>query len=226
MSAQAITLNNSPLRRFANALYRRPNLYLALLLAPPLLWFGAIYLGSLLALMWQGFYTFDDFTMSVLPEWTLDNYRQLLNASNLDIVVRTVSMALAVSLADALMAFPIALYMALYASAPDTSPGTHIRQLRSKRRRSGIHRHGNREALMCSDILASITGRQGSGLGQRGGRHLGHQRLLRLFCGRLAACGSQRIPGIGLLPIRSHTPPIFIEITQHILSIPHALFGG
>ena len=106
------------------------------------------------------------------------------------------------SLADALMAFPIALYMALYASAPATSPGTHIRQLRSKRRRSGIHRHGNREALMCSDILASITGRQGSGLGQRGGRHLGHQRLLRLFCGRLAACGSQRIPGIGLLPIR------------------------
>ena len=36
---------NSPLRRFSNLLYRRPNLYLSMLLVPPLLWFGAIYLG-------------------------------------------------------------------------------------------------------------------------------------------------------------------------------------
>ena len=40
--------SGSPLRRFSNLLYRRPNLYLSLLLVPPLLWFGAIYLGSLL----------------------------------------------------------------------------------------------------------------------------------------------------------------------------------
>ena len=38
----------SPLRRFSNLLYRRPNLYLSMLLVPPLIWFGAIYLGSLL----------------------------------------------------------------------------------------------------------------------------------------------------------------------------------
>lgn len=60
----------SPLRRFSNLLYRRPNLYLSLLLVPPLLWFGAIYLGSLLTLLWQGFYTFDDFTMAVTPDLT------------------------------------------------------------------------------------------------------------------------------------------------------------
>ena len=53
------------MRHLSDLLYRRPNLYLALLLIPPLTWFGAIYLGSLLSLLWQGFYTFDDFTMAV-----------------------------------------------------------------------------------------------------------------------------------------------------------------
>ena len=112
----ALTLNNSPLRRFANALYRRPNLYLALLLAPPLLWFGAIYLGSLLALMWQGFYTFDDFTMTVTPDLTLSNFTALFQPSNYDIILRTLYMAIAVTFGSALLAFPIAYYMARYTS--------------------------------------------------------------------------------------------------------------
>lgn len=102
--------------RLGRWLFLHPHLMLLLWLALPLLWMGGLYLGSLFGLLGQSFYTFDDFTMSVLPEWTLDNYRQLLNAGNLDIVLRTVTMALAVSIADALMAFPIALYMALYAS--------------------------------------------------------------------------------------------------------------
>lgn len=62
------TASPSLMRRFSNLLYRRPNFYLALLLVPPLIWFGAIYLGSLLSLLWQGFYTFDDFTMAVTPD--------------------------------------------------------------------------------------------------------------------------------------------------------------
>jgi len=51
MSTLAMThtaTHGSALRRFSNLLYRRPNLYLSMLLVPPLLWFGAIYLGSLL----------------------------------------------------------------------------------------------------------------------------------------------------------------------------------
>ena len=59
-----------PLHRLSNLLYRKPNLYLALLLVPPLLWFGAIYFGSLLTLLWQGLYTFDDYSMTVTPELT------------------------------------------------------------------------------------------------------------------------------------------------------------
>ena len=105
---------NGPLRRLASLLYRRPTLYLALLLTPPLAWFGAIYLGSLLGLLWQGLYTFDDFTMTVTPELTLANFRALFQAANFDIILRTLGMAVAVTLACAALAFPIAYYMARY----------------------------------------------------------------------------------------------------------------
>ncbi|EOI3568191.1 ABC transporter permease [Cronobacter dublinensis] len=102
------------LRRFATLLWRRPTLWLFLLLLPPLMWFGIVYLGSLLTLLWQGFYTFDDFTMSVTPDLTLANLRALFNPANYDIIVRTLVMAVAVSLACAVLAFPMAWYMARY----------------------------------------------------------------------------------------------------------------
>ena len=41
--------------------WRNPGLGLFLLLLGPLMWFGIVYFGSLLTLLWQGFYTFDDF---------------------------------------------------------------------------------------------------------------------------------------------------------------------
>ncbi|HKS12625.1 MAG TPA: ABC transporter permease [Pseudomonas sp.] len=101
-------------RHLWDLLYRRPNLYLSLLLVPPLLWFGVIYLGSLLGLLWQGFYTFDDFSMTVTPDLTLANFVALFNPSNLDIILRTLGMAMTVTLASAVLAFPIAYYMARY----------------------------------------------------------------------------------------------------------------
>ncbi|ELY4157098.1 ABC transporter permease [Cronobacter turicensis] len=105
---------SGPLRRTAALLWRRPNLWLFLLLLPPLMWFGIIYLGSLLTLLWQGFYTFDDFTMSVTPDFTLANLSALFNPANYDIIVRTLVMAIAVSIACAILAFPMAWYMARY----------------------------------------------------------------------------------------------------------------
>jgi putative spermidine/putrescine transport system permease protein len=117
--SQSIALtrsHDSPLRRLSTLLYRKPTLYLSMLLIPPLLWFGAIYLGTLLSLLWQGFYTFDDFSMTVTPDLTLANFKALFQPANFDIIVRTVSMAIVVSLASALIAFPIAYYMARYTS--------------------------------------------------------------------------------------------------------------
>jgi putative spermidine/putrescine transport system permease protein len=105
------------LRTFCNTLYRKNNFFLFLLLAPPLLWFGVVYLGSLFALLWQSFYTFDDFSMAVSPDLTLDNYRALFADTNIDIILRTLSMAVAVTLGCACVGFPIAYYMTRYASA-------------------------------------------------------------------------------------------------------------
>jgi putative spermidine/putrescine transport system permease protein len=101
-------------RSLSNLFYRRSTLRLVLLLAPPLLWFGVVYLGSLLALLAQSFYTFDDFTMEVTPELTWANYKALVDDANADIVLRTVGMAASVTIASAVMAFPIAYYVARY----------------------------------------------------------------------------------------------------------------
>jgi putative spermidine/putrescine transport system permease protein len=103
-------------RRLSAFLYRHPRAGLALLLAPPLLWLGVVYLGSLLSLVVQSFYHLDDFTGQVLRRFTLATYRDLLSRSNLDIAGRTLSMAILVTLADAVLAFPVAYYMARYAS--------------------------------------------------------------------------------------------------------------
>jgi putative spermidine/putrescine transport system permease protein len=94
--------------------HRRRRLTLWLLLAPALLWFGVVFVGALLALVWQSTYTFDDFTMQVAPHLTLANYRSLLDDTNRDIVLRTLAMASAVTVACAVIGFPIAYYMARY----------------------------------------------------------------------------------------------------------------
>jgi len=90
--------------------------YVSLLLLPPLLWLGTVYLGSLFTLLLQSFYAIDEFTARVVPELTLDTYRQLVtHPANVDIIRRTLLMAVAVTLASAVVAFPIANYMARHA---------------------------------------------------------------------------------------------------------------
>ena len=104
------------LRALSTFLYRRPALTLLLLLGPALAWFAVVYLGSLVALLIQSVYTFDDFTMAVTRDLTWANYRALLDAANADIVLRTLGMASAVTLASAVIGFPVAFYMARYAT--------------------------------------------------------------------------------------------------------------
>ena len=100
--------------KISSLFWRKPTLGLFLLLLGPLMWFGIVYFGSLLTLLWQGFYTFDDFTMSVTPTLTLANLYALFNPANYDIILRTLVMAVAVTVASALLAFPMAWYMARY----------------------------------------------------------------------------------------------------------------
>lgn len=103
-------------RAVSNLLYQRRSLTLLLILTPPLLWFGVVYVGSLLTLLSQSVLTFDDMSMSVMAEFTTANFVGLLVPANMDIVLRTVGMAIAVTLGTALIGFPMALYMAHHAS--------------------------------------------------------------------------------------------------------------
>ena len=98
--------------------WRRPKLLVFLMLLPALLWLGIVYVGSLLALLLQSFFYIDDFSGLVVHEFSLRTYAELFRAQNVDIIMRTVIMAGAVTIASALVAFPIAYWAARYARGP------------------------------------------------------------------------------------------------------------
>ncbi len=103
-------------RRISDLLYTRRGLLLLVLLAPPLLWFGVIYLGSLFALLANAFFGLDEFTGQVVREFTLKNFVALTEPSNLDVARRSVTMAVLVTLACIAIGFPLAYFMARYAT--------------------------------------------------------------------------------------------------------------
>ncbi|ODS53315.1 MAG: spermidine/putrescine ABC transporter permease [Agrobacterium sp. SCN 61-19] len=116
ISTSAITPGRQgPMGRLSDLFWRRPNLLLVLMLVPPLLWLGIIYVGSLIALLMQSFFSIDEFSGLVNYEFTLATYGELLRPANFDIILRTLLMSAAVTLASAVIAFPIAYYAARYA---------------------------------------------------------------------------------------------------------------
>ncbi|MBM4407554.1 MAG: ABC transporter permease [Chloroflexi bacterium] len=108
----------NPRRRLARWLYPRRRLQLGLLLTGPLGWLAIAYLGSLVILLVNAFWAKDSFTGKVEPfAWTLATFESLLrNEVYGTVAVRTVGLAALVTLTDALLAFPIAYYMARVAS--------------------------------------------------------------------------------------------------------------
>lgn len=114
-SPAVLTGKTGLLASTSDLLWRRPRLLLFLMLAPPLLWLGVIYIGALLALLAQSFFSIDEFSGLIVYEFTLSTYRQLLLAANFDIILRTVVMAALVTITAAILAFPIAYYAARYA---------------------------------------------------------------------------------------------------------------
>jgi putative spermidine/putrescine transport system permease protein len=101
--------------RLLQTLHSKPWMGLLLLLIPPLLWMGIIYLAPLFNLLFYSLYSLDDFTGQINYTFTLSTLQQLfVSSSNVDIVQRTVFMSLAVTIACALIAFPIAYFMAFH----------------------------------------------------------------------------------------------------------------
>ena len=104
-------------RRLAGSLWRHPKATLGLLLAGPIGWLVIAYLGSLAVLFAAAFWHLDTFSGQVVQGFSLENFRTLAEEGVYrSIVARTVLIAAAVTVTDAILAFPIAFFMAKLAS--------------------------------------------------------------------------------------------------------------
>jgi putative spermidine/putrescine transport system permease protein len=101
--------------RISAAFWRRPWLKLAVLLIPPVLAFGIVYVSSLGVMLASSFWSTDAFTAAIVHSWTLEQFRTIFNFQDptyLRIAGRTIAMAGAVTVTDAVLAFPLAYFMA------------------------------------------------------------------------------------------------------------------
>jgi putative spermidine/putrescine transport system permease protein len=103
--------------RASAALFRRPWLRATLLLSGPGAWFVLVYLLALVVLFVSAFWRVDDFTGALVRAWNLDNLRTLVEEPTYrTIALRTIGIAAAVTVTDALLALPFAFFAARLAS--------------------------------------------------------------------------------------------------------------
>jgi putative spermidine/putrescine transport system permease protein len=104
-------------RRLADLFHGRPRLQIGSLLSGPIGWLVIGYLGSLAVLLIASFWSVNAVSGELIKGFSLDNYKELFQQSVYkDVAVRTVGIAAAATVTDALLAFPIAFYMAKVAS--------------------------------------------------------------------------------------------------------------
>jgi putative spermidine/putrescine transport system permease protein len=104
-------------RRLSAALWRRPWLRAVALLLPPLGWMIVFYLAALAVLFVSAFWSVDSFTGKLTHTWTWDNFHTIVSDPTYrQIAWRTIWMAAAVTVTDAVVAFPFAYYMARIAT--------------------------------------------------------------------------------------------------------------
>jgi putative spermidine/putrescine transport system permease protein len=104
-------------RRLADLFHGRSRLQVGALLSGPAAWLVVLYLGSLAVLLIAAFWSVDALSGELIKGFTFDNFKELWTTDVYrTVAVRTVGIAAAVTLTDALLAFPIAFYMAKVAS--------------------------------------------------------------------------------------------------------------
>lgn len=97
--------------------YRHPRMRLAGLLTPPMLWLVVIYLGSLAALFLTAFWSINDFTGQLVRTFTLDNFIEVFtNSAYYVVILRTLGIALLVTLTCLVIGLPLAFFMARVAT--------------------------------------------------------------------------------------------------------------
>jgi len=99
-------------RRLADLFHGRPGLQAGTLLAGPVGWLVVGYLGSLAVLLVTSFWTLGELSGEVEQSFTLDNFKDLTEPVYRSVIGRTVLVAALVTITDALLAFPLAFFMA------------------------------------------------------------------------------------------------------------------
>jgi putative spermidine/putrescine transport system permease protein len=116
MATEAVAKRSAG-HRLADLFYGRPRLQVGALLTGPMAWLVLGYLGSLGLLLVAAFWSVDPLSGLTVKSFTLENFESLVNEPVYrSIVWRTIRTALLVTLTDAVIAFPIAFYMAKLAS--------------------------------------------------------------------------------------------------------------
>lgn len=114
--ADSITLERAP-GGLGASLSRRPRLRLALLLSAPLAWLVLIYIVALAALLVTALWTVDSFTGEIDRSITFDNFKEVAQeALYRTVTLRTIGVAVAVTVIDVAIAVPVAFFMAKIAS--------------------------------------------------------------------------------------------------------------
>ena len=97
----------------ATTMHRKPRLRLAALLSAPVLWLVVAYLGALATLLVTAFFTIDSFTGNVVKRFNLENFHDMLtDAAYKNVVLRTLGIAISVTILCSILAIPMAFYMA------------------------------------------------------------------------------------------------------------------
>ncbi|MGE5283237.1 MAG: ABC transporter permease [Chloroflexota bacterium] len=116
MEASATIERRPASRRLAGLLHRHPRAQTGGLLAGPLAWLVVGYLGSLAILLISAFWTVNPISGLLVKGFSLENFETLVEAPYPTVIWRTVRIAALVTVTDAIIAFPIAFYMAKVAS--------------------------------------------------------------------------------------------------------------
>jgi putative spermidine/putrescine transport system permease protein len=103
---------STPARRISSYLYQNAKVRLRLLIAAPVFWLGLVYIAALLMLLITAFWTIDEFTGDTKVAWNFDNVLSLFtDPLYRNVTLRTVGIALGVTIVDVLLALPIAFFM-------------------------------------------------------------------------------------------------------------------
>ena len=101
------------MQSIANTMHKKPKLRLAALLTAPILWLVVAYLGALATLLVTAFFTIDSFTGNVVQTFTLGNFQDMFtDAAYKNVALRTLGIAISVTIICTVLAIPMAFYMA------------------------------------------------------------------------------------------------------------------